>query len=60
MFTTNSDPLRAAAARLRERLDWLDSLLDDPRRLEAELALIVEARRAYTGRYGERVSTRPG
>ena len=57
MFTTNAEPLRAAVARMREHLDALDALLDDADALRAVLGEIVEARRAYTAQYGERLIT---
>jgi len=42
---------------LRAHLDRLESLLDAPGDLDAELGTIVEARRAYTAAYGERLIT---
>ena len=57
MFTTNAEQLRAAAARMREQMDALEALLDDPQALDAALRVIVEARRAYTAQYGERMIT---
>lgn len=57
MFSTNADQLRSATARLREHLDRLDVLLDDPDGLRQELVDIVAARRSYTTGYGERMIT---
>ncbi len=57
MFTTNAEQLRAAAARMREQMDALDALLDDADALRETLSAIVEARRAYTAQYGERLIT---
>ncbi len=57
MFSTNADELRRAAAELREHLDALECLLDDAPALQRELGAIVEARRAYTTAYGERLIT---
>jgi prephenate dehydrogenase len=54
MFATNADQLRALAARLREHLDAVDALFEEPDALRQELAKIVEARRHYTTSYGER------
>jgi len=57
MLSTNAEQVRRAAAELRAHLDTLDALLDDTPALERELAAIVEARRAYTAAYGERMIT---
>ncbi len=57
MFTTNAEQLRAAAARMRAQMDALEALLDDPSALRETLSAIVEARRAYTAQYGERLIT---
>jgi prephenate dehydrogenase len=57
MFCTNADQLRHVTALLRERLDRLDALLEDPDHLNHELAEIVAARRSYTAEYGERLIT---
>lgn len=57
MFSTNAAELRRAAAGLRAQLDALDALLDDAPALRRELGAIVEARRAYTAAYGERMIT---
>lgn len=57
MFSTNAAELRRAAAGLRAQLDALDALLDDAPALRHELGAIVEARRAYTAAYGERMIT---
>lgn len=57
MFSTNAHELRRAAAELREHLDALECLLDDAPALQRELGAIVEARRAYTTAYGERLIT---
>ncbi len=57
MFSTNSDQLRSATARLREHLDRLDELLEDTDGLRQELTDIVSARRSYTTGYGERMIT---
>jgi prephenate dehydrogenase len=54
MFTTNAAQIRPLLARLREHLDALDALFDDPDELRQELARVVEARRLYTTTYGER------
>ncbi len=57
MFSTNAEQLRGVTARLRDHLDRLDAMLDDVDQLHSELGAIVEARRAYTARYGERLIT---
>ena len=57
MFSTNAAELRRAAADLRAYLDRLDALLEEPGALGEELGTIVEARRAYTAQYGERLIT---
>jgi len=57
MFTTNAPALRRATAELRAQLDALDALLEDAPALRRELGAIVEARRAYTAAYGERMIT---
>lgn len=54
MLTTNIDNIRSLTNRLRQHLDRLDSLLDNPSALVDELALIVAARRDYSSDYGER------
>jgi len=56
-YTELDEQVRRAAAELRAHLDTLDALLDDTPALERELAAIVEARRAYTAAYGERMIT---
>lgn len=58
MFITNSGPLRATLNRLRDQLDWLESLLDDPDQLGTHLEPIIRARRRYSENYGERVMAR--
>ena len=55
MLSTNAEEVRRAAAELRAQLDALDALLDDAPALERDLAAVVEARRAYTAAYGERM-----
>jgi len=57
MFSTNADQIRAAAQQLREHLDRLETMLDDPDALDGELRAIVTARRTYTAGYGERMIT---
>jgi prephenate dehydrogenase len=57
MFSTNADQIRCAAAQLREHLDRLEALLEDPDHLDGELSAIVTARRSYTAGYGERLIT---
>lgn len=57
MFSTNADQIRQMTDQLRAHLDRLESLLDAPGDLDAELGTIVEARRAYTAAYGERLIT---
>ncbi len=57
MFSTNADQIRCAAAQLREHLDHLETLLDDPEQLAGVLSEIVSARRGYTSGYGERLIT---
>jgi len=57
MFSTNADQIRQMTGQLRAHLDRLESLLDAPGDLDAELGTIVEARRAYTAAYGERLIT---
>ncbi|MCB9436760.1 MAG: prephenate dehydrogenase/arogenate dehydrogenase family protein [Anaerolineales bacterium] len=54
MFMTNADNLRTLTARLRQQLDDLEALFDNPNQLNEELRKIVEARRYYTKSYGER------
>lgn len=54
MFQTNASNIRAVAAQMREQLDFLESLFDDSNALNSELGEIVEARRKYSTRYGER------
>lgn len=55
MLSTNAGEVRRAAADLRAQLDALDALLDDAPALEQDLAAVVEARRAYSASYGERM-----
>jgi len=57
MFRTNAAQLRELAALLRQHLDDLTALLDDPDNLRRELDTIVAARRDYTQHYGERMIT---
>lgn len=57
MFSTNADQIRRSVAQLRQHLDRLDTMLDDPDALDGELDAIVSARRAYTANYGERLIT---
>jgi prephenate dehydrogenase len=57
MFSTNADQIRQMTGQLRAHLDRLESLLDAPDDLDAELCHIIEARRAYTAAYGERLIT---
>ena len=57
MLTTNVENIRLLTTRLRQHLDRLDALIDDPDALFEELALIVEARREYSTNYGERPIT---
>lgn len=57
MLTTNSGNIKYLMQRLRQQLDFLESLMDDPESLVKELALIVEARRNYSQQYGERLIT---
>jgi prephenate dehydrogenase len=54
IFGTNAQNIRSLAARLREHLDYLETILEDTPELEQELASIVTARRHYTAEYGER------
>lgn len=54
MFNTNAAAIREVADRLRTHLDRIESLLEDDAALARELSEIVEARRAYSDRYGER------
>lgn len=54
MFQTNAQNIRGLAARLREHLDELENLFDESDALNGELQQIVEARRSYSARYGER------
>ncbi|MBI5930308.1 MAG: prephenate dehydrogenase/arogenate dehydrogenase family protein [Chloroflexi bacterium] len=54
MFTTNAAQIRPLLARLRNHIDTLDALFDNPDELREELARVVEARRLYTKTYGER------
>lgn len=55
MFSTNAEQLRRVTGALRDHLDRLDALLEDPALLDAELGAIVNARRHYTAEYGERL-----
>ncbi|MCD4684993.1 MAG: prephenate dehydrogenase [Anaerolineae bacterium] len=57
MFSTNADQIRQSVAQLRDHLDRLEAMLDDPDMLDSELDAIVDARRAYTDTYGERLIT---
>lgn len=57
MFRTNADQLRQLVTLLHKHLDELTALLDDPDTLRQELSSIVEARRAYTQHFGERMIT---
>jgi prephenate dehydrogenase len=57
MFSTNSDEIRQLVQHLRQHLDDLTALLDNPDTLRHELSKIVAARREYTRRYGERMIT---
>ncbi len=57
MFSTNADHLRCAVDQLRAQLDRLEALLDDVPELGRVLGEIVDARRAYTDEYGERMIT---
>lgn len=57
MFSTNAEQIRRSVAQLREHLNRLDAMLDDPVALDDELDAIVDARRAYTATYGERMIT---
>ena len=57
MFSTNADQIRQMTDQLRVHLDRLEALLDSPDALNAELGAIVDARRAYTAAYGERLIT---
>lgn len=54
MFNTNAAAIRQVTDRLRAHLDHIESLLEDDTALARELGEIVEARRAYSDRYGER------
>jgi prephenate dehydrogenase len=54
MFNTNAAAIRQVTDRLRAHLDRIESLLEDDAALARELGEIVEARRAYSDRYGER------
>ncbi len=57
MFSTNADQIRRSVIQLRDHLDRLEAMLDDPETLDSELDAIVDARRAYTDTYGERLIT---
>jgi prephenate dehydrogenase len=57
MFRTNADQLRALAAQFQQHMNELISLLEEPDHLRDELAEIVDARRDYTSKYGERMIT---
>lgn len=57
MFSTNADQIRSAAGQLRAHLDRLEAMLDELGDLDGELSAIVDARRAYTATYGERLIT---
>jgi prephenate dehydrogenase len=57
MFRTNAPILRQLVGQLQGHLDDLMALLDDPERLRQELNMIVEERRDYTQKYGERLIT---
>lgn len=54
MFTTNASNIRSLMDQLRQHIDSLESLFDDPEALAEELQQIVEARRLYSSSYGER------
>ncbi len=57
MFSTNADQIRCVTDQLRDHLDRLEALLEDPEHLDGELSEIVSARRGYTSGYGERLIT---
>lgn len=54
MFGTNAANIRRWLDRLRAHLDRLETMLEDTPALERTLDEIVQARREYTDRYGER------
>jgi prephenate dehydrogenase len=54
MFTTNADNLRQLTQKIIEQLQSLNILLDSPEALQTTLHEIVQTRRAYSQRYGER------
>ncbi len=54
MFTTNAPNIRTLIKQLRQYIDRLESLFDNPDALTTELQQIVEARRLYSSNYGER------
>jgi len=57
MFRTNAPILHKLMNQLQHHLDDLTTLLDDPENLRQELNIIVEERRNYTHKYGERLIT---
>ena len=57
MFSTNADNLRDLTQRLIDELTQLNQLLNEPDQLQAEIREIVQARREYSTRYGERYIT---
>lgn len=57
MFTTNAENLRYVTARLIDQLQTLNTLLDNAENLNDTIHNIVEARRDYSSRYGERLIT---
>lgn len=57
MFSTNADNLRDLTQRLIDQLTQLNQLLNEPDQLQAEIREIVQARREYSTRYGERYIT---
>jgi prephenate dehydrogenase len=57
MFTTNAENLRYLTTRLIDELQILNTLLDNPENLTDTVHDIVEARRDYSSRYGERLIT---
>ena len=57
MFTTNAKNLRYVTTRLIDQLQALNTLLDNPENLNGTIHDIVEARRDYSSRYGERLIT---
>ncbi len=57
MFSTNAANLRMLTQRLIDELTQLNQLLDEPDQLQTEIREIVQARREYSTRYGERYIT---